>query len=115
MKYYGILDSEYYGAETLEESFEDIKECCEAGCFGDYTDGDYIGIIIEEMKPSLHQPRYCIEKNVFIESDGWCGKFCNRYKPNNGKSGICKYNKCSLASTGRQWEIIGDYEFRRIK
>ena len=114
-KYYGVLDSEYYVSETLEEAFEDIKDCYEAGFWGYPVDGGYIGMIIEEMKPFIRQSRYCIEKNVFIESDGSCGKFCDRYIPNNGKSDTCKYSKCSLVPTGRKWEIVGDYEFRRIK
>jgi len=35
---------------------------------------------------------YCRHFGLTGESNGICGRFCGRYSPRNGKSGICKHH-----------------------
>jgi hypothetical protein len=106
MKYcYGTPDKEYYYAEDLTAAYEEI--CA------DHSDLDNVnGLIIVEMAEGKKSGvRFCQEE-LFFEPD--CGNFCVAYRPVNGKSGICKSLHWGLYETGATWEIIGEYEYKKL-
>lgn len=60
-----------------------------------------------EVEPCEPVPSYyyCSEfDHVAEKEDGVCGKSCKKYKPRNGKSGICKFQ-------GKAWESIPGESF----
>jgi hypothetical protein len=103
--YYGPPDKEYYYAEDLTASYEEI--CA------DRSDLDsVIGFIIVEMAEGKKSGcRFCQKE---IDFDPECGNCCPGYDPRNGKSGICKSLHWGLYETGATWEIIGEYEYKKL-
>lgn len=106
MKYlYGLPDQETYSAEDLDSAYEEII------CY--YDDVKKVqGLIIAEMvETKKSQVRYCPE---WEDYEPECGRDCESYQPVNGKSGICKKLRWSLLLTGATWEIIGEWEYKKL-
>jgi len=106
--FYGVEDCEYYSATDLDAAYEEIRDYDFDGYFP-------LGVIIIEMVKSRGGERWCNEEQTFTES-GYCGQFeCGeKYKPRNGKNGICKHLTYGLMATGRKWIITGEYEYKKI-
>ena len=88
MKYFvESLDTD--GVQTLKfyksELDEDLKE-----------------IELFEMKRDIGGEMWCDEVFDFVEKGG-CSKWCDHYKPCNGKSGRCRNLKNGFIQTGRRF------------
>ena len=108
--FYGVEDAEYYSCDDIDSAYEEIRDY---NCMGD--EKETIGMIIVEMVHSRNGERWCNVEQLFTESE-YCGQFeCgDKYKPRNGKNGICKHLTYGLVPTGRKWEITGDYEYKKL-
>lgn len=54
---------------------------------------------------------YCISEGEVTETDSkTCGKFCDAYKPRNGKSGRCRYHGNCYTPTETKKTIITKIE-----
>jgi hypothetical protein len=62
-------------------------------------------IILVECCYDLNGESFCPERITFEPE---CGKFCDSYKPCNGKSGKCVHLKKSLIGTGRELLLTYD-------
>ena len=88
MKYF-TESTDTDGVEALEfyksELDEDLKE-----------------IELLEMKRDIGGEMWCDEVWDFVEK-GDCGRWCDYYKPCNGKSGRCRNLKNGFIETGRKF------------
>ena len=62
-------------------------------------DGEEEEIELFEMKRDIGGEMWCEEREDFVEK-GDCDRWCNHYKPCNGKSGRCRELKNGFVETG---------------
>ena len=70
-------------------------------------DEDLKEIELFEMKRDIGGEMWCDEHFDFVEK-GDCGKWCDYYKPCNGKSGRCRNLKNGFIVTGRKFLLTKD-------
>ena len=64
------------------------------------VDEDLEEIELEEMKRDYGGEMWCKENQDFV-GEGDCGKWCDYYKPCNGRSGKCRHLVNGFVGTGR--------------
>ena len=95
MKYYIESDGDgcVYPLQEFIETLNDTEDLKEIGLF--------------EMKRDVGGEMWCEENEDFVEK-GDCGRWCDHYKPCNGKSGRCRSLKNGFILTGRKFLLTKD-------
>ncbi len=92
--YYGLPDEEYYS-------------CSDVGSVIDMYEGSFDEpyVVIEMKAGPKSGERWCREYGEFINIYAVYCEYCDKYKPRNGKNGICKHNYWGLYKTGRKFLV----------